>query len=52
MVLLNWLYEHKNSLKLKMSLASWPERARLDLYDLEMSIQYNEKIFLPNYYKI
>lgn len=46
MFLLNWLYEHKNSLNLKMSLASWPERARLDLYDVEMSIQYNEKIFL------
>lgn len=45
MLLLNWLYEHKNSLNLKISLASWPEQARLDLYDVEMSIQYKEKIF-------
>lgn len=44
--MLNWLYEHKNELNLKMSLAEWPDVARLDLYDVEVSLDYMGKTFL------
>lgn len=40
MSLLNWLYDHKNELNLKISLAEWPERSGFNLHDVEMNISY------------